>query len=267
VVGEFYKLRAVYRQTQYGPRLDIRKIRRVNDGDRDAGFDPDACLPRSRFSPEGMWHEVLELAEKHIADEKLRRLVEMIFEEHRETILRRPAARRNHHACVGGLLEHTLSVAKTALFLAEKYAEYYPRMHPPLDKGLVVAGAILHDIGKIHELEQTSAGTVYTPRGRLIGHLLLGRDLVLQQAAELGLASETALRLEHLIIAHQRLPEWGSPKPPMTPEALLVHYADDIDAKFHMMVEILENDQTPGPLTGERNILGHGIYRGTLQDP
>lgn len=262
VPGRFYKVRAVYRETQYGPQLDIRKIRPVNDGDFQAGFDPDLCLARSRFRPESMLEELLRVVGEHVADEKVRLLVETIIAENRETILRRPAARRNHHAYVGGLLEHTLSVTKTAVFLGEKYAEYYPAMQPPLNMSLVVAGAVLHDIGKIDELEQRPGETVYTPQGRLIGHLLLGRDLVRTKAAELGLPGETALRLEHLVIAHQRLPEWGSPKPPMTPEALLVHYADDLDAKFHMMVEILKNDQTPGPMTKERNILGHAVFRG-----
>ena len=75
------------------------------------------------------------------------------------------------------------------------------------------------------------------------------------------------LRLEHLIIAHQRLPEWGSPKPPMTPEALLVHYADDIDAKFHMMAAILAEDTNPGPLTSKKNVLMQQVYRGTVGQP
>jgi 3'-5' exoribonuclease len=70
------------------------------------------------------------------------------------------------------------------------------------------------------------------------------------------------LRLEHLILSHQRLPEWGSPKPPMTPEALLVHYADDVDAKYHMIYAILRDDTGAGPLTSEKNVLRHKIYRG-----
>ena len=74
--------------------------------------------------------------------------------------------------------------------------------------------------------------------------------------------AETLLRLEHVIIAHQRLPEWGSPKPPMTPEALLVHYADDIDAKYQMMVGVLRDDTNPGPVTSKKNVLMQPVYRG-----
>jgi 3'-5' exoribonuclease len=156
-----------------------------------------------------------------------------------------------------------LSVTQSCLFLADKYARKYPDMKPPLDKELVVAGAVLHDIGKLEELDQQPTDTFYTPAGALLGHLLLGRDMVRRAAAEAGLDADSLLRLEHLVIAHQRLPEWGSPKPPMTPEALIVHYADDLDAKFDMMAAILRDDQTPGPLTSDKNLLRYRVYRGT----
>jgi 3'-5' exoribonuclease len=140
-------------------------------------------------------------------------------------------------------------------------------MTPPLDESMVVAGGVLHDIGKLREIDQRPAATVYTPEGELIGHMLLGRDMVREAAGRLRdagkpLDGETLLRLEHLILSHQRLPEWGSPKPPMTPEALLVHYADDIDAKYHMMAAILRDDATPGPVTSNKNVLRQKVFRG-----
>jgi len=142
------------------------------------------------------------------------------------------------------------------------YDEYYPDMQPPLNRGLVVAGAILHDIGKLREIEWQPEGPAYTAAGRLVGHILQGRDIVREAAAAHPLDEELLLRLEHIIIAHQRLPEWGSPKPPMTPEALLVHYADDIDAKYNMMYVTLRDDTTPGPLTSKKNQLFQQVYRG-----
>jgi len=155
---------------------------------------------------------------------------------------------------------------RTCVFLADKYAEYYPEMKPPLDKDLVVAGGLLHDIGKLRELEQKPEGAAHTPAGSLIGHILIGRDMVREAAARLAgtpLEADTLLRLEHLVIAHQRLPEWGSPKPPMTPEALIVHYADDLDAKFSMMAAILADDANPGPFSSKKNVLMQQVYRGT----
>jgi 3'-5' exoribonuclease len=192
----------------------------------------------------------------------LRKLVDSILTKYRDEILTFPAARHNHHAFIGGLLEHTLSVTRTSMFLADKYAEYYPDMQPPLNKSMVVAGAILHDIGKLREYDCRPEGAAFSAAGALIGHILLGRDIVREAAAELNLEADTLLRLEHIIVAHQRLPEWGSPKPPMTPESLLVHYADDIDAKYHMMAAILKNDANPGPVTSKKNVLMQHVYKG-----
>jgi 3'-5' exoribonuclease len=260
--GVFYKLQAVYRETTFGPQLDIRKIREVVEADAADGFDPGMCRPQSRFDPQQMFQELLAIVHQRIDDPALRKLVESILTANREVLLTCPAARRNHHALVGGLLEHTLSVTRCCVYLADKYAEYYPEMQPPLSKDLVVAGAVLHDIGKIREMDQQPQATVHTPEGSLIGHILLGRDIVREAAAATPLPADTLLRLEHVIISHQRLPEWGSPKPPMTPEALLVHYADDLDAKYNMMVGILRDDTNPGPVTSKKNVLMQHVYRG-----
>jgi 3'-5' exoribonuclease len=260
--GAFYKVRAIYRETNYGPQLDIRKIREVCDTDAADGFDPTCCQPASRYEPRAMFDEMLAIVRERITDAPLKALVEKILGDNRDELLRIPAARHNHHAFVAGWLEHTLSVTRTVIYLVDKYADYYDEMQPPLDKSMAVAGAILHDIGKLRELEQRADGAVYTAAGELIGHILQGRDIVRETAIECPLPPDTLLRLEHIIIAHQRLPEWGSPKPPMTPEALLVHYADDIDAKFHMMAEILRNDSSEGPVTSKKNVLMQAVYKG-----
>ncbi len=260
--GVFYKLRAVYRDTSYGPQLEVRKIREASDADRCDGFDPLMCLAQTRFDREAMFDELLGIARHKIPGEPLSRLVQSILARYRAELLDCPAARRHHHAFVGGLLEHTLSVTRNCVFLAERYADYYPDMRPPLDVGMVVAGAILHDIGKLREIGGGLAEIAYTPEGELLGHLLLGRDMLREAAAETPVDAETLLRLEHVIIAHQRLAEWGSPKPPMTPEALIVHYADDLDAKYHMVYTALKEDNNPGPLTSNKNILRQRFFRG-----
>ena len=106
--GVFYKVRAAYRETNYGPQLDIRKIREVVAADADDGFDPAMCLPQSRFEPRQMFDQLLAIAREEIADGGLRALVESILLDNREALLRIPAARHNHHAFVAGWLEHTL---------------------------------------------------------------------------------------------------------------------------------------------------------------
>ncbi len=279
--GMFYKVRAQYRETNYGPQLEIKKIRPVNDDDKAEGFDPAMCLPASRFDPQEMFDSLVELArsinevavnegpndegainEGQIDEGPLSEFVLAMLDQYRETLLTMPAAKYNHHAHVGGYLEHVLSVSRTCEFLANKYADMYPDMKPPLRKGLVIAGGILHDIGKIRELKETPTGAEYTASGSLIGHILQGRDMIRETVAEHPLDEETLLRLEHIVVSHQRLPEWGSPKPPMTPEALLVHYADDCDAKYQMMLLALADDATEGPLTSSRNPMRQRIYRG-----
>jgi 3'-5' exoribonuclease len=268
-VGVFYKLRAVYRETTYGPQLEIKKVRETVEADAADGFDPLGFLPGSKYDPATMFEELCELAREKIASEPLRELTLLLYTANRDRLLTLPAATKNHHAFVGGYLEHVRSVARTAVYLADKYAEYYDDLDPPLDKDLVVAGAMLHDIGKLRELELFAEGPSYTAAGSLIGHVLQGRDMVREAAAELArrdpptlVDAETLLRLEHIIVSHQRLPEWGAPKPPMTPEALLVHYADDADAKFNMVVNILREDATPGHTTSKKNVLMQQFYKG-----
>uniref|UniRef100_A0A7C4LIZ2 HD domain-containing protein n=1 Tax=Schlesneria paludicola TaxID=360056 RepID=A0A7C4LIZ2_9PLAN len=263
--GQCYKLRVRYLENQYGPQLELEKIRPVDDSDRAAGFQPADYYPSSRFDSAQMFAQLVALAEREIADKPLRQLTVALLRDHAEPLLSLAAAVYHHHAFRGGFLEHVLSVAHTAVFLADKYLAVYPELRPPLSKSLVVAGAILHDIGKLLELEQRPQGADYTPHGRLIGHIVLGRDLIRAKAASIpDLDAEQLLRLEHIILSHQGTPEWGSPIPPATPEALLVHYADDLDAKFQMMAAALSADPAPGQeqFTSKDNPLGRRLFRG-----
>ena len=260
--GEFYKLRAVFRETSFGPQLDIRKIRPVVEADSAEGFCPAMCLPQSRYEPEGMFDQLLSVV-NDIRTTALKSLVIDVLTPHRDALLTLPAATHNHHAYAGGFLEHVLSVTRTCQYLADKYAEMYDDLEPPFARDLVIAGGALHDIGKLLEIEQHATGAEYTASGSLIGHLVQGRDIVREAAGRHELPGDMLLRLEHIILSHQRLPEWGSPKPPMTPEALLVHYADDIDAKLQMMIGALREHRGPGPMTSKKNTLYQQVYKGS----
>jgi 3'-5' exoribonuclease len=260
--GQFYKLRAMLRLTSYGLQLEIKKSRPVEDGDRKDGFDPLMCQPASRFDPVEMFAELMNIVEARIADAPLRQLVADILEQNREQLLQLPAAKKNHHAYLGGYLEHVLNVARTCCHLADKYAELYDELEPPLNKDVIVAGAVLHDIGKLRELAVNPAGADYTPEGHLIGHVLQGRDIVRETAAGRVIDPELLLRLEHVIVSHQRLPEWGAPKPPMTPEALIVHHADDLDAKMQMMACAIQDESTDGAMTAKVFALNAQVFRG-----
>jgi len=266
-IGTYYKLRCALKETSYGPQLEIHRIREVVPADVADGFDVDAFRPQSKYDAEEMFEELRALAVEKIGDEQLRELTTSLLDKYRAKLLTLPAATRNHHSFSGGFLEHVLSATRTAIFLAEKYAAYYDDLEPPLDPDLVVAGIVLHDIGKLRELEWQPEGPAHTASGSLIGHVLQGRDMVREAATALAdvgtpVDPEKLLRLEHIIVAHQRLPEWGAPKPPMTLEALLVHYADDVDAKMNMVVMALKEDKTPGHTTSKKNVLMQQFYRG-----
>lgn len=272
-VGTHYKLRAGYLEDKYGGKLEIRRIRPAVEADAADGYDPNMGIPHTKFDPETMYREIMEILEKNVTDDGLRKLVRHIFTKYREEILASSAAMGKHHATVGGLLEHTRNVLWTAVTLARRYETVLPEMNPPLSRSVVAAGAALHDIGKLRELRQTATGFEYTPEGNLIGHIVLGRDYVRDAAEELRrtdpdfrLDFELQLRLEHTILSHQRLPEWGSPKTNMTPESLLIHYADDIDAKYYIMSAILAETSEDAEFSDAKNSMRVPIFKGIPRD-
>jgi 3'-5' exoribonuclease len=260
--GQCYKLRAARKESdKYGPSIEIDQIRLVNDGDKADGFDPLALMEPRRIDPNDLFAELRGFAE-NIADVPLRDLVWSLLDRHRESLLLAPGSARHYYPFAGGWLEHTLGVAKNCKWLGERYREQYPDLHPPLNVDVLLAGAILHDIGRIAELGGTLM-TEPTVPGRLLGHLALGRDLVREAARDVpDLDPETLLLLDHLILSHLTLPEWGSPRLPSIPEVLILHHADDLDAKIEMYIRCLMRDQAPGPFTDKDPMLGKQLYKG-----
>jgi len=265
--GQCYKIRGLYSEHEkYGPQIDIHNIRPVTDADQTDGFNPDDFVAQSvgKGDPESMYDELRSLAESNIADEPLRRLVLTLLDHHAEAFKRLPATTRHFYPYPGGLLEHTLSVTRTCLHLVEKYAVAFPDLKPPLNKDLVVAGAILHDIGRVLEFDADSPTSVQrTVPGRLVGPLFLGRDLVRDAAREQGdLNPELLGLLEHLIVAHLNLLEKDSPRQPLVPECLILHHAEALDAYMEMFTRCLSQDHEPGPFTVRDPILGRQLYKG-----
>ena len=161
-----------------------------------------------------------------------------------------PAAKRNHHAYLGGLMEHSLSVARSCDRLAAHYAEQGAR----LNRDVLIAGALLHDVGKVREL--TARRTFgYTDEGQLLGHILIGLQLVAREAEAVpGLDAGTLLHLQHLIASHQGRYEWASPKVPQTLEAVILHYADDLDSKMNPAIASLAGVDEGGWSAYDRNL-------------
>jgi 3'-5' exoribonuclease len=243
----------------------LHAIRLVNDDDRAEGFDPLLFIEHSRYDSAGMFTELKTLATTHIADEPLRRLVLTLLDRHAEAWQRLPATRDRFYPFAGGLLEHTLSVTRSCLQLAERYTAHYTELHPPLNRDLIVAAAVLHDIGRVLEFGEAMPGVspAYTVPGRLVGHLILGRDLVRDTARELGdINPELVQMLEHIILSHLALPEWGSPRLPLVPECLILHHADDLDAKLEMYARCLSRDRSEGPFTERDPVLNRHLFKG-----
>jgi 3'-5' exoribonuclease len=263
-VGHFYKIRGTYGEHDfYGPQLDIANIRDVKDEDREQGFDPLDFVEHSRFDVEAMFGELWALAETHIENVPLRRLVLTVLERQAKQLKRVPATVKHFYPFAGGLLEHTLSVTHTSLHLVDKYASIYGDLQPPLNRDLVVAGAILHDIGRCLDFGEDVTNVQRTVAGNLLGHLILGRDLVKETARELGdVDPELVQLLEHILVTHLTLPEWGSPKLPVIPECLIIHHADDLDAKLEMFARCLMRDKEQGDFTARDPVLGRQLFKG-----
>jgi 3'-5' exoribonuclease len=262
--GQFYKVRGTYGEHErYGAQIDIQQIRAINDADRADGFTPADFVEASRFNPDALFADLKRLAEENIHDQPLCKLVTTILDRHAGPLKQLPATQRNFFPFPGGLLEHIVSVTQTCIPLAQKYAAYYTELKPPINRDLVVAGAILHDIGRVVEFADDPINVQPTVPGRLFGHLFLGRDLVRDTARELGdVNPELVAMLEHIIISHLNHPEWGSPRLPLVPEVLIIHHADDLDAKLEMYVRCLRNDKADGSFTDRDPVLGRHLFKG-----
>jgi len=190
--------------------------------------------PRDR----GVMGKELDLLVETVADPHLRLLLQRLTG--RSTAVGKryrlhPAARRNHHAYLGGLLEHSLSVAMAA----DALCAHYRRQGARLDRDLLVTAALLHDVGKVRELSAARTIT-YTDEGQLLGHILIGLQMVTREAEAIpGFRPECLLHLQHLVASHQGRHEWASPKVPQTLEALILHYADDLDSKVNPAMTLL----------------------------
>jgi 3'-5' exoribonuclease len=195
----------------------------------------------------------LENAGQELQNQHLRSLFEKMVsdEDFWKAFCEAPAAKRMHHARVGGLLEHSVSCLRIARELAELY---------PVDSDLLIFGAIFHDVGKVRELSWDKGAFAYTTEGRLLGHVMLGERLVNSYIATLsGFPEDLRLRLSHVLISHQGETEYGSPERPKTLEALLVHLIDNLDARAAMYVETTTN-VSPGGWSHHENPLGRALY-------
>jgi 3'-5' exoribonuclease len=236
-------------------QLRVTRIRRAKKGE----YDEAEYMPASSFSAEKMYAELMELKNK-VENPHLRRLLDAFFVEDAEFIRSfksHSAAKSVHHNFLGGLLQHTLRVTQLCYF--------YCRQYPMLNKDLLLTAAIFHDVGKTRELSDFPDND-YTDEGQLLGHIVIGYEMVKKKIDELGgFPKKLETELLHCILAHQGQLEYGSPKKPSIIEALALYYADDTDAKLEIMIEEFENSNSLDFL-GLNRFLGTNIRRTSQEE-
>lgn len=250
--GEFVKIQA--RGNLFNQRLElvIDKIRRV-DAQRDAleGFREEECIPCAPRPLDEMWQE-LEAHVARVSSPAIRELLTRIITREADRFRIWPAAQAVHHAYRGGLLEHVLKILDSVIFLADAYGA---------NRDVLVAGAILHDIGKLEELSY-GVTTEYSVQGNLIGHITIGAGMVRDVAREIpNFPQDLQLQIEHLILSHHGQRAMGSPVEPMTVEAFILSAVDDLDARIHQVRKHIEADDSDGPFTAYHRRLERVLYK------
>ena len=254
----FVKVKGLTQLYNNRSQFVIHRLRRLEDNE----VEFSDYFPCAERDPDEMFAELQGIIAT-IGDPHLRSLLESIFSDIELTALYKiaPAAKSIHHACRSGLLEHVLSLCALARLTATHY--------PEIDPDLLLTGVILHDIGKVQELSYTRSFS-YTTEGQLLGHIILGLRLVGNKIDQIA-SFPTKLRtlVEHLIISHHGELEFGSPKVPLFPEALLLHHLDNLDSKMNAMRTVLKRDVlstaefTPWVAPLERALLRKDRYLST----
>src|SRR4030095_4324964 len=237
-------------------QLNIIAARRLNLSD----VNLEDFLPASKRNVEEMAATLLGFIRNDIKNPWIKTFLLSIFEDPKilERVKRAPAAKTNHHAWLGGLLEHIVHLCE----LAKDVVKHYPAADPDL----VYTGLMLHDIGKIYELAYEKFFG-YTDEGQLVGHLIQGVEMVYDKIKAISSFPEKLkTHIVHIILSHHGKLEFGSPKLPMTLEAIMVHYLDDMDSKLQGMMDLSEKENSEGPWISFNRLFGRPLYAGTVSD-
>ncbi len=232
-------------------QFNIRRVRRCGEGE----YDPKDFLPSSKRDVEEMYAELLGYVKK-INNPYIAKLVRSFFVEDEEFVKAfkfHSAAKSVHHGFIGGLLEHTLGVTKLCDFYADTY--------PVINRDLILAAAMFHDMGKLREIS-TFPENDYTDDGNLLGHIVMGVEMIGERIRTIdGFPSKVASELKHCILAHHGEYEYGSPKKPALIEALALNFADNLDAKMETLTEIFAANEGKSEWLGFNRLLDSNIRR------
>ena len=248
---DFVRVKGLYQIFQNRPQLSVHKIAAVPD----AEVDYADYFPASKRDRDEMFAELQSFIGS-ISNPHLRALLDLIFADQEIALAYRtaPAAKSVHHAWLGGLIEHVLSLCHLAKFTAAHYSD--------IDIDLLLTGVILHDIGKIRELSY-ARGFSYTTEGQLLGHIVIGMQMVHEKLRQLpDFPAPLRDLLTHLILSHHGEMEFGSPKIPMFAEAMLLHHLDNLDSKMEVVRGLVERDRlVEGVWTGYSSALDRTLLK------
>ncbi|MDY6820775.1 MAG: HD domain-containing protein [Deferribacterota bacterium] len=248
--GDIVKINGILQNYNGQVQLKISKMFKLE------GESHDDFLPRSMYDLNIMLETLKKTVLENIKDEYLKKLCVLFFEDNEtvEKFKKSPAAKSIHHPYIGGLLEHTLSVVRLAVFLSKHYSDY-------VNSDLLLVGSLFHDLGKIYELE-AKEGIDYTDCGRLVGHLLLGIEKINEYINRIDSFPATLKNLLiHMIASHHGYLEYGSPQLPKTYEALILYYIDDLDAKLNNFNQLLEREGVDEGWSSYNKILERQIFK------
>lgn len=235
-------------------QLNIKQLRKCYEDEYDAAD----YMPTSEKNVGGMYGELLSYVEK-VENTYLRKALEYYYVDDEAFIKQfqgHSAAKSVHHSFAGGLLEHTLSIVKLCDYLAGAY--------PILNRDLLLAGALFHDIGKTRELSAFPEND-YTDDGQLLGHIVIGVEMISDAVRSIeGFPVELANQLKHCVIAHHGELEFGSPKKPAIVEAIALHYADAIDAKVQTFTEVWKDNNIKGNWTTYNRLFDSNLRKTTV---
>ena len=252
--NDFIKIEATAQLYMGEMQLRVARIRRSDEGE----YDPADYVPSSAVSIDELLAQIKALVQS-VSDAHIRRLLEIILFEDAETakaLRTRSAAKSMHHSYMGGLAEHTLSVTQKCEFMHTQY--------PEANRDLLIASALLHDIGKTKELSAFPEND-YTDAGQLLGHIFMGAEMVTLTAAQIpGFPPNAAMQLKHCILSHHGEFEFGAPVLPKTLEAFILHACDNMDAKTQIFREAIDADRTAGDWAGFNRTLSRNIRKTSL---
>lgn len=235
--GSVIKLRGNVTEYRGSMQLILARVRPVQEGDR---YDLSELVPTAPVDVSAGWQELLDMVEA-LKDEDYKKICRKLLDQYGARFRTIPGGKSVHHSFLNGLLMHTLYMARIAQFLGGLYEE-------TVDRNLLVAGTILHDIAKCDEFITSPLGLVteYSTKGQLLGHLVMGAQAVAEAAKELGVPEEKSVLLQHMLLSHHGEPEFGAAIRPMCAESELLSMIDLIDSRMEIYKETMEETELGG---------------------